>query len=208
VPVGVQLAWALTGAIRSGALGPGDRLPALRELADELGVNPNTLRAVYARLENAGLIETRHGSGTYVGRGRAGTGIRDLNDLVDTATRAARDAGVDPRDLAAALYVTPGEAPARDAEADQRRRIRDEIDVLEQVLARYPHAPPAAARSKGPRLLSLKELEAERDALVARLAAAARPPADEEQPPAPKRKVKAPAKARAAAKPRLGPATA
>ena len=204
VPVGVQLAWALGGAIRSGALGPGDRLPALRELAEELGVNPNTLRAVYARLEADGLIETRHGSGTYV---RSARPTRDLNALVDTASRAARDAGVDPRDLAAALYVTPGDAPARDAEAEQRRRVRDEIDILEQVLARYPHAPPPTARSKGPRLLTLAELETERDALVARLAAAARPPEDEE-PPAPKRKAKAKAPARAAAKPRLGPATA
>jgi DNA-binding transcriptional regulator YhcF (GntR family) len=206
VPVGVQLAWALRGAIRSGALSPGDRLPALRELAEDLGVNPNTLRAVYARLEADELIETRHGSGTYV---RSAGSTRDLNDVVDTAARAARDAGVDPRDLAAALYVTPGApAPARDAEAEQRRRVRDEIDVLEQVLARYPHAPPPTTRSKGPRLLSLAELEAERDGLVARLAAAARPEPEPEAAPAPKRKAKAKAPARGAAKPRLGPATA
>jgi DNA-binding transcriptional regulator YhcF (GntR family) len=212
VPVGVQLGWALGGAIRSGALGPGDRLPPLRELAEELGVNPNTLRAVYARLEADGLIETRHGSGTYVRHGWVGTDIRELNDLVDTATRAARDAGVDPRALAAALYVTPGTPPARDAEAEQRRRVRDEIDVLEQVLARYPHAPAPTARSKGPRLLSLTELEAERDALVARLAAAAQP-APEEEPaakPRAKKAAKAPARgaAKRGAKPRLGPATA
>jgi DNA-binding transcriptional regulator YhcF (GntR family) len=34
VPVGIQLAWALGGAIRSGSLVPGERLPPLRELAD------------------------------------------------------------------------------------------------------------------------------------------------------------------------------
>jgi DNA-binding transcriptional regulator YhcF (GntR family) len=201
VPVGVQLTWALGNAIRSGALAPGDRLPPLRELAEELGVNANTLRSVYAKLEAGGLIDTRHGSGTFV---RGVPSRRDLNQLVDATTQAARDAGVDPRDLAAALYVSP-EGP-RDADADQRRRVRDEIDVLEQVLARYPHAPAPTERSKGPRLLTLAELEAERDALVARLAAAARPPAPEDEPAAPKRKAKA--KARAAAKPRLGPATA
>ncbi len=205
VPVGVQLTWALGSAIRSGRLSPGDRLPPLRELADELAVNVNTLRAVYGRLEADGLIETRHGSGTYVRRGPAHAGGRDLTDLVDTATRAARAAGVDPRALAAALYVTPGAAPKRDAKAERRRRVRDEIDVLEQLLARYPHAPAPPAGRKGPRLLTLAELEAERDVLVARLAAAARP--DDEEPPA-RRHKPAKAPARGAAKRRLGPATA
>src|SRR3954449_11962063 len=126
VPVGVQLAWALRGAIESGVLRAGDRLPPLRELAAEVGVNANTLRAAYAKLEAERLIETRHGSGTDVtGRApgrdltplppapRPGSGTyvtgrapgRDLPPLVGAASRAARDAGVDPRALAAALYV-------------------------------------------------------------------------------------------------------
>lgn len=203
VPVGVQLAWALGGAIRSGALAPGDRLPPLRELADELGVNANTLRSVYARLEADGLIDTRHGSGTFV-RGAAPS--HDLNALVDTTSQAARDAGVDPRELAAALYVTP--STPRDPEAEQRRRVRDEIDVLEQVLARYPHLPAQPGPRQGPRLLTLAELEAERDALVARLAAAARPEPESDPEPKPKPvpvKRKAPAKRTA---PRARPATA
>src|SRR3954453_10984184 len=104
VPVGVQLAWALRGAIESGALRAGDRLPPLRELAVEVGVNANTLRAAYAKLEADGLIETRHGSGTYVTGTRPER--RDLSPLVGAASRAARDAGVDPRVLAAALYVS------------------------------------------------------------------------------------------------------
>jgi DNA-binding transcriptional regulator YhcF (GntR family) len=203
VPVGVQLTWALGGAIRSGALAAGDRLPPLRELADELGVNANTLRAVYARLEAEGLIESRHGSGTFV---RGARDARGLNDLVDAAARSARDAGVDPRELAAALYVTPGNAP--DAEAEQRRRLRDEIDVLEQVLARFPREPaPAPKRNRGPRLLTLAELEDARDELVARIGAATRPPEPDEPAPAPARKPKAKA-ARTAAKPRVRPATA
>ena len=55
VPVGVQLAWALRGAIASGTLRAGDRLPPLRELAIEVGVNANTLRTAYAKLEADGL---------------------------------------------------------------------------------------------------------------------------------------------------------
>jgi DNA-binding transcriptional regulator YhcF (GntR family) len=118
VPVGVQLAWALRRAIESGTLRPGDRLPPLRELAVEIGVNANTLRAVYAKLESEGLIETRHGSGTYV---RGAGAHRDLSPLVGAASRAARDAGIDPRELAAALYVSSTDEPEPDTEAHRRR---------------------------------------------------------------------------------------
>ncbi len=50
--------------MRSGALQPGDPLPAVRRLASDLGVNPNTVAAAYARLRNAGRLTTagRHGT--------------------------------------------------------------------------------------------------------------------------------------------------
>jgi DNA-binding GntR family transcriptional regulator len=170
VPVGVQLAWALRGAIESGALRPGDRLPPLRELADEVGVNANTLRAAYAKLEADGLIETRHGSGTYV-LGPP-TARRDLSALVGAASRAARDAGVDPRELAAALYVTSADEPEPDAEAHRRRALREEIAMLERLVAEL--APPPAGEPephpRGPRILTTAELERVRADLIARLA--------------------------------------
>ena len=169
VPVGVQLAWALRGAIESGVLRAGDRLPPLRELADEVGVNANTLRAAYAKLEADGLIETRHGSGTFV-TGPAAP--RDLSALVGAASRAARDAGVDPRELAAALYVTSTQDPTPDAEAHRRRALREEIAMLERLVAEL--APPPAGEPephpRGPRILTTAELESVRAELIARLA--------------------------------------
>jgi DNA-binding transcriptional regulator YhcF (GntR family) len=66
IPLGVQLAWALGERISSGALRPGDRLPSVRELAAEAGVNVNTVRAVYARLEREGLTRSEQGRGTFV----------------------------------------------------------------------------------------------------------------------------------------------
>jgi len=169
VPVGVQLAWALRGAIESGVLRPGDRLPPLRELAVQVGVNANTLRAAYAKLEADGLIETRHGSGTFV------TGPperRDLSPLVGAASRAARDAGVDPRELAAALYVSsPGE-PEPDSDAHRRRALREEIAMLERILAELAPAPlvDPEPHPRGPRILTTAELESIRAELIARLA--------------------------------------
>ncbi|MDQ3739983.1 MAG: winged helix-turn-helix domain-containing protein, partial [Actinomycetota bacterium] len=55
VPLGVQLDWGIRAAVAAGRLRPGDRLPALRDLAAELGVNHNTLRAAVAKLETDGL---------------------------------------------------------------------------------------------------------------------------------------------------------
>lgn len=168
VPVGVQLAWALRGAIESGTLRPGDRLPPLRELAIEVGVNANTLRTAYAKLEADGLIETRHGSGTFV-TGPAGR--RDLSPLVGAASRAARDAGVDPRELAAALYVSDPDQPEADSEAHRRRALREEIAMLERLVAELAPAPAHAPEPhpRGPRILTTPELESIRADLIARL---------------------------------------
>ena len=175
VPVGVQLAWALRLAIRAGTLAPGSRLPSLRELADELGVNPNTLRSVYARLEAEDLIETRHGSGTYVAPG--GGEPADLSALVAGAARAAGEAGVDLRELAAALYVNTEKPKRRNRQAQRRREVREEIAVLERALndlyeGMAQPATRARGAKQGPHLPSLAELEQQRAGLLRRLAAA------------------------------------
>jgi GntR family transcriptional regulator len=66
LPLGAQLAARIRTALRGGALGAGDRLPSVRELAEAAGVNVNTVRAVYARLENEGLVRSEQGRGTFV----------------------------------------------------------------------------------------------------------------------------------------------
>ena len=66
VPLGAQLAGRIRAAVESRQLGPGDRLPSVRELADAAGVNVNTARAVYARLESEGVVRSEHGRGTFV----------------------------------------------------------------------------------------------------------------------------------------------
>lgn len=68
VPVGTQLVWQLRRLIKDGRLGPGERLPSLRDAAAAAGVNVNTMRAVYARLESEGLLKGEQGRGTFVAR--------------------------------------------------------------------------------------------------------------------------------------------
>jgi GntR family transcriptional regulator len=53
-------------AIETGALRPGEQLPGIRPLAEELVINPNTVAKVYRELEHAGVIELRHGAGAFV----------------------------------------------------------------------------------------------------------------------------------------------
>jgi len=66
VPLGAQLAEKLAGAIRARELGPGDQLPSVRQMAALAGVNVNTVRTVYGRLEQEGLLSSEHGRGTFV----------------------------------------------------------------------------------------------------------------------------------------------
>src|SRR3954452_12787876 len=86
VPLGTQLAWKLRAAIAAGKLRAGDRLPGVRDLAALVGVNVNTVRAVYARLGQQGVIESEHGRGTFVGSRGASP---ELGGLVERAALEA-----------------------------------------------------------------------------------------------------------------------
>jgi GntR family transcriptional regulator len=183
VPLGTQLAWKLRAAVASGALRPGDRLPGVRELAAEAGVNVNTVRAVYARLAKLSVIVSEHGRGTFVSSTR--TGGPQLGELVERAAQDARRHAVDPRELAAMLYArfdAPATAapPAGEVEIDARRSLRAEIEALEHDLARLEPGFAGArgegegqgdARGAGARLVSARELEAIRDGLAERVTA-------------------------------------
>ena len=72
VPLGVQLADQLRRMLREGELKPGDQLPSVRQMAGLAGVNVNTVRTVYARLEQEGILNSEHGRGTFVRGAREG----------------------------------------------------------------------------------------------------------------------------------------
>jgi DNA-binding transcriptional regulator YhcF (GntR family) len=188
VPIGVQLAWALRARIGDGRLSPGERLPGLRELAEALGINANTARAVYQRLEQEGLIESRQGTGTFVAQSTHGRSAQAGQIAADAAERA-QSTGVDPREVAAALYVAvpgadtdavPGTALAAQTQSDtpeRRRALRGQIAALEQTLSELQMHDPSLipppsepARRAGPRLLSAADLEEIRTDLLHRLA--------------------------------------
>ena len=65
-PVYLQVVDQIKAAAASGALQPGEPLPTIRPLAEELRLNRNTIAKAYAELENQGVIETRPGKGCFV----------------------------------------------------------------------------------------------------------------------------------------------
>ena len=66
VPIYLQIVNQVKYLIAAGRLAPGDEMPPIRVLAEQLLVNPNTVARAYRELESAGLVEKRRTAGTYV----------------------------------------------------------------------------------------------------------------------------------------------
>jgi DNA-binding transcriptional regulator YhcF (GntR family) len=188
LPVGTDLSWRLRVLIHSGRLAPKERLPGVREFAAGAGVNVNTARSVYRRLENQGLAVSQQGLGTFVA-----PYVSIAPTLEQFAAQVAAEAiaqGIDPRELARALYVgssprDPFTEPVDDQVASKprtaaeersaRAALRGQIARLEAKLAPYVEAASRAQQGPRPepqpRVATIDELEATRDDLLARLEA-------------------------------------
>ncbi len=188
LPVGVQLSWRLRALIATGRLAAGERLPSFRRLAEWGGVNVNTVRAVYAGLEQAGLVVSRQGQGTFVAERIEAS--PELEEIAAEALRRTVEAGLDPSDLVVvtAACASIGEAgevgeelPGLTEEGEAievRHELRRQIARLEIELAAYtrdlPADMPTAARFTKAHVAGVEELEQTRDTLIAQLSEAQR----------------------------------
>jgi len=110
VPISTQIYWQLAYQIDSGRLLPGSRLPPVRELGAALRVNPNTIRAVYRRLADAGYVTSRHGAGTHVAdRPPERRGAEALAGIVAELLRRAAHAGFTADEVASATFAAATE---------------------------------------------------------------------------------------------------
>jgi DNA-binding transcriptional regulator YhcF (GntR family) len=128
LPLGVQLARRIRSHVQSGGLKPGDRLPSVREAAAAAGVNVNTVRTVYGRLERQGLLRSVHGSGTFVAQPAPAPG--------DVAERRALRDQIAALELELARRPPPASGGEREAgapaggallSAAELMRVRDEL---------------------------------------------------------------------------------
>ena len=107
VPITRQILDQIRTQCATGALRPGDRLPSVRRLARDLTVNQNTILRVYERLEAEGLIERRHGAGTFVadcgGKDPMAAEREQLDREIDALVHHAVALGLTSRDLKSAV---------------------------------------------------------------------------------------------------------
>jgi GntR family transcriptional regulator len=72
MPIYLQVVDQIKAAAASGALRPGEMLPSIRPLAEELRVNRNTIAKAYSELESLGVIETLPGRGCFLKENHSG----------------------------------------------------------------------------------------------------------------------------------------
>jgi len=103
VPIYLQIVNQVKYLVAAGRLAPGDELPPIRVLAEQLLVNPNTVARAYRELETAGLVEKRRTAGTYVADApsplRRQQRIKILTQRVDTLLAESRQMDVSTDDL-------------------------------------------------------------------------------------------------------------
>jgi len=90
-------------------LQPGDQLPRVREVAQSLAINPNTVLKAYKELELSGLAEGRPGVGTFMVNTLAAVSLStqaDLREELVSWLRGAQAAGFSREDITALIETT------------------------------------------------------------------------------------------------------
>lgn len=100
-PLFEQVASSVRGGILAGRVGPGDRLPAARDVAEALDINLHTVLRAYQQLRDEGLVDLRRGRGAVIAASAAP--LAALADDVAGLVRRAAALGISPTTLAAVV---------------------------------------------------------------------------------------------------------
>jgi len=103
LPVYLQVVEQIKAAAASGALHPGETLPSIRPLAEQLRINRNTVARAYAELESQGIIETMPGRGCFLKENhspfRKEVRLKMVAEAVDNAIIQAHHLQVEEKDF-------------------------------------------------------------------------------------------------------------
>lgn len=107
VPIYIQIVNQVKHLVASGRLGPGEEMPPIRTLAEQLVVNPNTVARAYLELERAGVVMMRQGSGTYISESSSPLSRREklkvLTQRADSLLVEAGHLGIDLEEVVGLL---------------------------------------------------------------------------------------------------------
>ncbi|WP_405909763.1 aminotransferase class I/II-fold pyridoxal phosphate-dependent enzyme [Streptomyces sp. NBC_00828] len=160
-----EIAASIEGAVGSGKLEPGQLLPPMRELAEQLGVNPNTVAAAYRTLRERGVIETAGRRGSRIRSKPATTGREYIRVEVPDGVRDVADGNPDR-----ALLPGLAEAFAAAAERSDREPVMYGEAAVEPELARLARAElDADGVPDGPVVVTSGSLDAIERVLVSHL---------------------------------------
>ena len=160
-----EIAASVERAVGSGELEPGRLLPPMRELAERLGVNPNTVAAAYRTLRERGVIETAGRRGSRIRSKPATTGREYIRVEAPDGVRNVADGNPDP-----ALLPALAEAFAVAAERSDRQPVMYGEVAVEAELARLARVElDADGVCEGPVIVTSGSLDAIERVLVTHL---------------------------------------
>lgn len=107
-PIYLQVVDRICYSIVRGEIKSGDKLPSVREMAVEMGVNPNTIQRTYAEIERDGIVETKRGQGTFVKNDPAlisSLRMRIQTEIMETFVDNMKEIGLTKPEMLAAVQV-------------------------------------------------------------------------------------------------------
>ncbi len=101
-PIYLQILQRICRQVVRSELKAGDKLPSVREMALQIGVNPNTVQRVYSELERLGIAETRRGLGSFITENK--TRLRQLredlkSEQIGSFIKDMRETGFSPEEI-------------------------------------------------------------------------------------------------------------
>jgi len=115
LPIYIQIMNYMKQEIVLGKLGPGDKIPSVRELATLLRINPNTVQRTFQELEREEIVETRRGLGRYVTQeeGKIMAIKKEMAaELLDRFIRGMQELGFAGEEIVQVIQEAVAEHPA------------------------------------------------------------------------------------------------
>src|ERR1700755_352238 len=126
VPIYLQLMEQVKHSIETGALRPGEQLPGIRPLAEQLVINPNTVAKAYRELEHEGVVELRQGAGAFVSANgpakKTAERFKAAQALVALTIDKLRTQGVSDEEIRRLVEAELAGLSRKEPRADARRR--------------------------------------------------------------------------------------